>query len=405
MNPLLIAVAALALAGCGGQATDTLVVSSDPALARAAREVLPDLAARSGLELREPVRLERRSRAELERYLLWKLDEEMPAGEARHTARSYALLGLVPDTLDLRALLLSVYTEQVVGFYDPDSTALFVLEGQPPEALRTILVHELVHALQDQSVSLDSLTSPRLDNDRRTAAQAAIEGHATLVMMEHMAAGLAGDGDVDLTRIPNLSEALGPALEAMDGQYPSLAAAPRIVRESLLFPYLHGASYVQDLWQVEGGRPPPFGVYLPLSTEQVLEPERLLGPASDPPTEVRLEVDGRILHEEVLGQFEVGVLLAIHLGEERRSLARGWDGDRFLLLEGPEEGESLVWVVVWDDASSRDAFVAALSEAEDFPRGAEVVAGEAGGRPLSELRIGRPPPVQVTLAEPGTASR
>ena len=79
---------------------------------------------------------------------------------------SYALLGLVPDTLDLRAVLLSLYTEQVAGFYEPDSTALFVMDDQPASALQGLLIHELVHAVQDQTVDLHALTDPDLGNDR-----------------------------------------------------------------------------------------------------------------------------------------------------------------------------------------------------------------------------------------------
>jgi hypothetical protein len=51
-------VAALGAGGCGAeQASDPRIISSDPTLVALAAELLPDLAARSGLELREPVRL------------------------------------------------------------------------------------------------------------------------------------------------------------------------------------------------------------------------------------------------------------------------------------------------------------------------------------------------------------
>jgi hypothetical protein len=113
------------------QVPDTLVVSSDPELRELARQLLPDLAKRAGMELRRPVRLERRTREHLARYLTAKLDEDLPRERASQITRTYSLLGLVPPDLDVRALLLSVYTEQIAGFYDPDSTALFVLEDQP----------------------------------------------------------------------------------------------------------------------------------------------------------------------------------------------------------------------------------------------------------------------------------
>ena len=104
-------------AACGAQqGGDPGVVSSDPELAKVAATLLPSLAERSGLALREPVRLERRSRGQLMSYLEAKLDEELPPEEERAMVDTYALLGLVPPDLDLRELLLKLYTEQIAGF-------------------------------------------------------------------------------------------------------------------------------------------------------------------------------------------------------------------------------------------------------------------------------------------------
>ena len=133
-----LAIPLAACVACSPAQTDqaaTLVTSSDPLLARAAATLLPDLANRSGLELQGPVRLERRTRGELERYLEFKLDEELPDSEAELLTESYGLFGLVPRDMDLRAVLKGLYLEQVAGFYDPDSTTLFVLDDQPEEAL------------------------------------------------------------------------------------------------------------------------------------------------------------------------------------------------------------------------------------------------------------------------------
>ncbi len=246
---LVLAVAALALGACdsGAQQASSLVQSSDPHLAELAAALLPDLARRAGMELKAPVRLEMRSRDQLVRYLRAKLDEELPEEEARATVAAYALLGLVPDSLDLRAVLLALYTEQVAGFYEPDSTALFVLDDQPEGAVQGLLVHELVHAVQDQTVDLHALTDDHLGNDRKNAAQAAIEGHATLVMLEYLTEQMQGS-KVDLSKIPDFAASLRPALEGIRTQFPALASAPPVIQESLLFPYVEGAGYVQALW-------------------------------------------------------------------------------------------------------------------------------------------------------------
>ncbi|MEX2465909.1 MAG: hypothetical protein WD995_03315 [Gemmatimonadota bacterium] len=376
-----------AFAACGGEAQEPasdLVSSSDPELRRLAAEILPDLALRAGLELLAPVRLERRSRSELEGYLRFKLDEEFPRDEAEATVRAYSMLGLVGDDLDLRGLLLELYTEQVAGFYEPDSTALFVMDDQPRDALEGLLLHELVHAVQDQTVDLDAMTSSALGNDRAAAAHAAIEGHATLVMLEFMMERMTGQ-PVDLAEVPELADQLLPALDDMSAQFPALAGAPEIVRRSLLFPYVHGAGFVQELWAREG-RVPPFGRHLPTSTEQVME-----GDFSDTPVVVELTVrGGRIVHEDVLGRLEVEVLVETHLGQEARSLGEGWGGDRFVLVS-PDGGgpEVLAWVSVWDDEASRDAFSSGFQPVlADLGGSAALESIEPGGRPGLLLTVG-----------------
>jgi hypothetical protein len=389
----------LLLVGCGRTpAQDALVVSSDPELAALAAELLPDLAARAGLDLRRPVRLERRSRGQLVGYLTAKLNEELPQELEDRLTRSYELLGLVPAQLDLRALLLSVYSEQVAGFYDPDSTALFVLDDQPVQNLRTVLIHELVHAVQDQAADLDSLTDRARGSDRQTAAHAAIEGHATLVMLEYAMEQMQGRR-VDLSTLDGFGEQLRQSMGAVRAQFPALASAPRVVQESLLFPYLEGAGFVQRLWLAQGGRPAPFGEHLPLSTEQVLHPERLLGQGRDDPTEMVIRVHGgRVLHHDVLGQLETRLLIEELSGERGApGVADGWSGDRYALVE-TDSGTALVWAVLWDDESRRDAFGQQLAPLLGrLPAEARIESVEVGGAPGLLLRIGEVGEVEVSL--------
>lgn len=390
--------AALALAatglGCGAQTTSELVVSSDPRLGAMAAELLPDLAARAALELREPVRLEVRTRAELVDYLRSKIDEELPENEARARVDAYALLGLMPADLDLRGVLLELYTEQVAGFYEPDSTALFVLDDQPPESLQALLVHELVHAVQDQTVDLEALTDPDLGNDRASAAQAAIEGQATLVMFEYLTEQMTG-APVDLGQVPDFGAQIRPALRAMNARFPALANAPRVIRETLLFPYVEGAGFVQRLW-TGGQRHDPFGEALPLSTEQVIRP------LAAPPLHVELTVTGgEVVLDDVLGRLELGVLVedVLRVGEPAAAAsgvaagsggpAEGWDGDRYALVESSDGARGLVFVVVWESSRARDRFLGAVDAARArFGGEVAVEATELDGRPASVLRVG-----------------
>lgn len=374
--------------GCGQR-------PEDQTLRRMIDEALPGIAAISGLEPLEPVRVERPTRAEMREFIEEQLREELPPEELEGLTAVYKALGLLPPELDLRALLLELYTEQIVGYYDPGTETLYVVEGVSPASVGPVLNHELVHALQDQHVDLDSLISRHQGNDRQLAAQAAVEGQATLVMMAALLSSASGGDLIDVRQMPELGEdLLRPALEAENSQFPVFQSAPRILRETLLFPYLHGAIFVQTLWRNSGvsleaepeALPQPFGPNLPLSTEQVLYPQARFLDERDDPTDLELEPPGdwRTLYEDGLGELELSVFLSEHLGIEAAALARGWDGDRYRVLESPAGERAFVLYSVWDDEDAADLFAdryrAALAARPG--RHGQVERFEREGRPL-----------------------
>ncbi len=351
--------------GCGdrseatGSPSDGAVRSSGPdtALARLAAELLPGVEESSRIRAARPPALASSSRENLEGFLSRALVEQLPEEKADAVAAVYARLGLLPDTLQLGALFRSLLLEQVVGYYDPRRDTLYVVDDVPEGQLQPILVHELVHALQDQHTDLDSLTRSVSDhNDRATAAQAALEGHATYVMMEWLISSQTG-ATVDLAAMPDLGGLLGGLDPSLLAGTPVMRDAPRIVRESLIFPYLGGLVFLQRVWSADQERPLPFGIDLPESTEQVLHPDRFLGDR-DRPSDVVFREDPpaswREIHSDGLGELETRILLEEHLGDPdaAAAAAEGWDGDRYRLLRDGGR-EVLIWASVWD--SERDA--------------------------------------------------
>jgi hypothetical protein len=122
---------------------------------------------------------------------------------------------------------------------------------------------------------------------------------------------------------------------------------------------------------------PPLGTEMPVSTEQVLHPERFAPDTRDMPTAVTfrepLPAEWTEVLTDGLGELETRLLLREHLDDRESAdrAAAGWDGDRFRLLDGPE-GEFLLWVTVWD--TERDA--------EEFEVGVRLaLASRYGGSP------------------------
>lgn len=353
-------------AGCAGQ--DRAITAAE--LGAMIDSILPEIAEVSGMPVVRPVRYELQSREEARAFLERQLDEELGGGEGRAMERAYKAFGLLPDTLDLRGLMLELLTEQVVGYYDPPTDRLYVLEGATAAVAEPVVAHELVHALQNQHTDLEAIVAPERGNDRQVAAQAAAEGQAMIVMLALQAARTTGQ-PMDPGTLPDLGPMMRPVVEAENSRFPVFRAAPRIIQETLLFPYISGATFVQALFRhTRNGPPVPFGELLPQSTEQVMDPARRFLDERDAPTELRLgpaRGDWSVVYENTLGQLETAVLMAERLGLDIQDAAHGWDGDRYALLEAPA-GEALVWYTVWDDDAAADRFAARYRRWADSAR-------------------------------------
>ena len=175
-----------------------------------------------------------------------------------------------------------------------------------------ILAHELTHALEDQQFNLSRLPLEAKGNDDRAlAASALVEGDATLVMNRYMTGNLSA---------AVIKESLASALTTDVRQ---LAAAPRYLRETLLFPYLRGLNFCQTLYDHAGwdGLAEAFQ-HPPASTAEILHPERFLGRAPAG-TGRRVRSPGRPLRgqdpvdDNVLGEFGVRQLLAAWLKDDQ----------------------------------------------------------------------------------------
>jgi hypothetical protein len=319
-------------------------------------ELIPAVERLSGMRANAAVRVERTAPEAVRRYIESRLEAYLPADQLEGMRQSYVMMGLLPDTLDLHSLLLELYGEQVAGYYDPQAKVLYVVETEAAGPIEPVLVHELVHAIQDQHVNLDSLIAQRGANDRQTAAQAAIEGHATLVMYAWLAESMAGD-TVNPGLLPDPGEAIAGMFAGTD-QFPVFRSAPRVIRETLLFPYVGGASFVRALWHADPAvRRPPFGVFLPQSTEQIMDPGARFIDGRDEPVEVRHgDVDGwAAVYENTLGAFETRIFVDEAMGGAGGG-SEGWAGDRFTLYES-SSSRVLVWTSVWDDDAAADLFV------------------------------------------------
>jgi len=305
----------------------------------------------TGLRFKSPPRSALRSKDQVRAYLMRKLDEELPRSKLAGMESAYRMFGLLPDTLDLRPLLLELYTEQVAGYYDPDSATLFGVSGADPAQLRVVIAHEMVHALQGERMPLDSILHDKANNDRLAAAQSVLEGQATLAGMRALfPAGL------DPTRDPDFWTEYADQIRSGQASMPVFAHAPLVVKEALIFPYLAGAEFMHWWGQSQFRDSMPYGPRMPVSSEQILFPERYA--RHDVPVPLEFTSGPDPVYEDVLGEGELRVLIAVLTGakEVRPGEALGWGDDRYRVYQTPA-GSALVWYVIWDDKASGERFV------------------------------------------------
>ncbi len=288
--------------------------------------------------------------------------------------------------------MLDLYGEQVAGFYDPDSTVLYVVRGAEPLMVRLILAHELVHALQDQYTHLNAILKLRRQNDRQMAGQAVAEGQATLASIQALAPG------ADLSQLSRGWEQTREAIRSQQAAMPVFAAAPHLVQEDLIFPYLAGLDFVRAFDERRTDpHDEPYGDRMPVSTEQVLHPSKYT--AHERPARVRLAVPAgdTLIYDDDFGEFDTRTALEAWGANASDAVvaASGWNGDRFEVLGG-RSGTTLVWAVAWDSPAEAAEFERALRQGwQRRTSAAEGSYAAAGSR--RRWRGGAPSPLGVAV--------
>jgi hypothetical protein len=297
-------------------------------------------------------------------------------------SRLYIHLGLLPAGSSLEQMELELDAGQVIGFYDLASKGLYVLSDSGGVGVleKATFSHEYTHALQDQNFGLDKLAIDTADQGDRDLARVALpEGDATLAMSKWAAQNLSF---TDL-----ISLAVDPSSAAQGEQ---LAAAPAILRQTLLFPYNDGLAFVQGVY-AEGGWDAVNKLYSkpPDSTSQILHPELYASGVEPvsltlPAVPTALGSGWKLTMMDTMGELQLRIWLeGEHPADAEKSAAASgtasWGGDRVGLYEGPNGSWAVVMRTEWRTDVGVAAFrAAATSKAGDLP-GSAVVCKDGNG--------------------------
>ena len=370
----LLAVLAMITVGCPSRDK----VTAQGPYAQEVADAIPKIEKVTGLKFKKQPVLERRTKEQVHAFLVKQFEDERSQTDLAAQQILLTRLGLVPDNFDLRSLMLDLYTEQIVGFYDPATKVLYVIDGSKPDEVGFVVQHELVHALQDQYTNMDSLLHLKGDDDRVLAAQSVMEGQATLVPLESMLGPAAG--------LPGGWEKVRQLIRENQGSMPKFAAAPEILQETLLFPYLSGAEFMRR-YQDQGHTGMPLGPDLPVSSTQILHAQAYFGAHREQPVSITLPAPrgATSSYQNDMGEFETRVFLFQHLKDQNTSVlaADGWVGDRYMILHTPH-GDGIAWVTAWRSPVDAGEFRTAMQkvftarfprvQATEGPQGTHLVA-------------------------------
>jgi hypothetical protein len=335
------------------------------AVREATAEVLQETSELRKLSILRPVQSGAQSRAEIEQMLIRNLNESASPEEMHASELVLKKLGLAPADFHLRPFIIKLLAEQVAGYYEPKTQEFYLADWIDIDGQKPVMAHELTHALQDQHFNLRRFEKwPKHDSDAELAAHSLVEGDASFLMIQYIAKTPARQ----LAFMKSMGTTAAESTEQIDN-------APRVLRETLLFPYYQGMAWVADIYK-EGGWDSVSAAYtnLPKSTEQILHNDKYT--ANEAPQKVTLrDISAslgrgwKMADNDVEGEWGYYLVLdqILESPDVSKKASAGWGGDRYALFTGPGRTDVLVaQKAVWDTEQDAreffDAYVARTSK-------------------------------------------
>jgi hypothetical protein len=300
-----------------------------------------------GLQFLAPVQVTVLSSGDLATRVRAQIAEEIKPDEIVVEEAFTGLIGILDGGVDLAQAIEDLYAEQVGGFYDNDTGELVVAGGQDLSPLaKTIVVHELVHALTDQhfdfAATMDQLVEAG-ENEQASALQALAEGDATYIQILY------------LQSLP-ADEQMRAALESFQADTTVLDSLPEWFGEDLSFPYEWGFGFVDRLVADQGmvGLDQAYEL-LPATTEQIMHPTAYF--ALEPGRPVTLpatSLSGYEVYEEgEFGEWNLFLYLLEGVPDADATVAAaGWGGDSYRILWN---GSEVAFAYLYEGDTPRDA--------------------------------------------------
>ncbi len=342
---------------------------SNPDFIRAADEVLAQMSKLLDLPIKEPLKKSLRSKQEIRDYLIKAEKEDKDEVQRDADTKTLEAFGLIPKGFPLDSFMLDVLTDQIAGLYDPKAKEFYIADWIAPDEQRSVMAHELTHALEDQSYHIDPwIKAARPNDDAELAREAVSEGSAMAAMVDYSLR----EQKMGVRDLPDVTLLLRSGAVDEMSKDPHLATAPPYIRDDLLFPYLAGTTFSQQFLKAHAGWSDLNILFAnpPVSTQQIMHPDLYLAGVKPekvvlPDWKKLLPADWKFLEENVMGEFNLDEVLKQFLGQERADkLAEAWRGDRYASFQNQKTNQILlVFLVDLDSVEDASRFCGQYSEA------------------------------------------
>ncbi len=343
------------------------LIAARPGLAQAPfaeeiRRIKADVSAFRDLREKTPVREVFVTSAELRANFEKLATDADPELRRRDNVQFWLMRLSDSPQVDILAQQTESASESVLGYYSPRNKTMYIRSDVSEFTLqaRMTLAHEYTHALQDQHFDLSRIirTCDRrgvCDSDRALAARAVVEGDATLLGYTY------AQRRFSRAELESLFAQAGGGGTARPSSFLNTLSA---------FPYTAGLDFVVAAARRGDNYAAVDRLFrdLPVSTEQILHPEKYLIRPRDLPKTVQapnlLPVLGpgwRLTDNTTLGELGMRAWFAQLGAAEPDKVAAGWGGDRFLFFQSGEAA-ALVIATRWDSEVDATEFVANIED-------------------------------------------
>lgn len=416
MKRLLITVMLVALAQPAAAGERVMSEKEKQELRDSVKDAVTFIEKTIGLKAKGPIEMEFTTEAKLLEDA--EKEDEKDEGEWLHEnrARSELMLkklGVVPRDFSLEDYASRSGPKMILAYYSPEKKKLYMLDTLLHLQREAVLVHEVMHAIEDQYLPLDlymragskeAARAALMDEDKydpnfddgASARRAVIEGHASFVGAQYLIAEAKGKTTVG-SSVAQRAMYLENLANPVDKERKEAARnTPPFLGESAAFAYRGGYEFVAALNQRGGGLMAinePLQ-HAPTSTRQVLMPEKYMRGEQVPRFVVPkvgtvLGKEYKLLRIGTAGQLPMTLMLKHVVGPDTaEKLSPKWRGGVWYLFTRAQ-GETrtlgtkdvaLLYVSGWENAGAARQFAEAYAKivAKKYPGAA--AGGSTGGR-------------------------